>query len=183
MGEAEDRDLVLRFQRGDEEAFDRLVFRHRKRVFSLVCRLAPSGEAEDLAQEVFLSAYRTLPRFRFESSFTTWLYRVTVHVCSHHHRKRRLDVEELDDSVPFLGQGGDPERETISRELRDRVRSAIDLLPYKLRLVIVLRDLHGLCYEEIAQVLGCPIGTVRSRLHYASHRLAHALQPYVEAVR
>ncbi len=176
----DDAQLVARFQRGDEDAFDQLVERHRRRIYSLVCRLASPGEADDLAQEVFIAAYRALPSFRRDSAFSTWLYRIAVHVCSHHLRKRRLDTAELDEQQQDGNRGHDPERSAISTELQRHVRAAIEQLPYKLRLVVVLRDLQGLSYEEIAQVVGCPIGTVRSRLHYATQRLASALRPYVE---
>jgi len=176
----DDARLVSRFQRGDEEAFDALVDRHRRRVYSLVCRLASPGEADDLSQEVFIAAYKALPSFRAESAFSTWLYRITVHVCSHHLRKRRLDTLDLDEQYADLERDHDPEQSAMSGELQQRVRDAIGQLPYKLRLVVVLRDLHGLSYEEIAQVVGCPIGTVRSRLHYATQRLATVLKPYVE---
>ena len=176
----EDIRLVARFQRGDEDAFDELVDRHRRRVYSLVCRLSTPADADDLAQEVFIAAYKALPAFRGDSAFSTWLYRIAVHVCSHHLRKRRLDTTDLDEQFLDLDREHDPERSAISAELSERVRTAIGNLPYKLRLVVVLRDLHGLSYEEMAQVLGCPIGTVRSRLHYASQRLATVLRPYVE---
>lgn len=177
----DDARLVACFQRGDEEAFDELVERHRRRIYSLVCRLASPAEADDLAQDVFIAAYKTLPGFRGESSFSTWIYRIAVHVCSHHLRKRRLDTTELDEEQADWEGGHDPEEAALSSELQRRVREAIGQLPYKLRVVVVLRDLHGLSYEEMAQVLGCPIGTIRSRLHYATQRLACVLRPYVEA--
>ena len=176
----DDAQLVARFQRGEEAAFDMLVERHRRRIYSLVCRLASTGEADDLAQEVFIAAYKALSNFRGDSAFSTWLYRIAVHVCSHHLRKRRLDTAELDDQQQDGDREHDPERTAISSELQRQVRTAIEELPYKLRLVIVLRDLQGLSYEEIAQIVGCPIGTVRSRLHYATQRLASTLRPYVE---
>ena len=176
----DDPALVARFQRGDEDAFDLLVERHRRRVYSLACRLANPSEADDLAQEIFIAAYKALPAFRGDSAFSTWIYRITVHICSHHVRKRRLDTTELDEQQPDSYREHDPERAAMSGELREQVRRAIDGLPYKLKLVIVLRDLHGLSYEEIAEVVNCPIGTVRSRLHYATQRLAAVLKPYVE---
>jgi RNA polymerase sigma-70 factor, ECF subfamily len=172
--------LVKQFQEGDEEAFDELVERHRRRVYGLVCRLAGPADADDLAQEVFLAAYRSLRGFRGESTFSTWLYRITVHTCSHHLRRRRLETTELEEGEPDAHRERDPEQAALRRELCDRVREAIDALPYKLRLVIVLRDLQGLSYEEIADVVRCPIGTVRSRLHYATQRLAVALRSYVD---
>jgi RNA polymerase sigma-70 factor (ECF subfamily) len=176
----DDARLIARFQRGDEDAFDELVERHRRRIYSLVCRLASPAEADDLAQDVFIAAYKALPNFRGDAAFSTWLYRIAVHVCSHHLRRRKLDTTELDELQLDHDRDHDPERSAICSELQSQVRSAINELPYKLRVVVVLRDLHGLNYEEIAQVVGCPIGTVRSRLHYATHRLAGLLKPYVE---
>ena len=177
----DDTRLVARFQRGDEDAFDEIVERHRRRIYSLVSRLGSPAEAEDLAQEVFVAAYKALPNFRRDAQLSTWLYRIAVHVCSHHLRKRRLDTTELDEEQADLEREHDPESAAMSGELRARVRRAIAALPYKLRAVVVLRDLHGLSYEEIAQAVGCPIGTVRSRLHYATQRLETALRPFVEA--
>lgn len=175
-----DEELVRRFQRGDEQAFDELVERHRGRVYNLACRLVGMPEADDLAQEVFLAAYRALPGFRVESTFSTWIYRITVHICSHHLRKRRLLTTELEEYHLDGCVDHDPVNQVLRGELQDRVRGAIDALPYKLRVVLVLRDMQGLSYEEIAAVVGCPIGTVRSRLHYATARLAGNLKQYVE---
>lgn len=176
----DDARLVTLFQRGDEDAFDELVERHRKRIYSLACRLASPAEAEDLSQEIFIAAYKALPAFRGDSRFSTWLYRIAVHVCSHHLRKRRLDVTDLDEQEADWHRDHDPERTAMSSELQTQVRDAIENLPYKLRVVVVLRDLHGLSYEEIAQIAGIPIGTVRSRLHYATQKLEAALRPYVQ---
>lgn len=177
---SEDEALVRRFQRGDEEAFDELVERHRRRVFALACRLVGEPEADDLAQEVFLAGYRSLPSFRGDSTFSTWIYRITVHVCSHHLRRRRLPTAELEEEYLDARSEHDPVRMVLRGELQDQVRQAIDALPYKLRLVLVLRDLHGLSYEEIARVANIPVGTVRSRLHYAAAKLATYLEQYVE---
>jgi RNA polymerase sigma-70 factor (ECF subfamily) len=176
-----DEALVRRFQGGDEAAFDELVERHRARIYGLVCRLAGPAEADDLAQDVFVAAYRSLGSFRGEAAFGTWLYRIAVHTCSHHLRRRRPEALELDDTEPDGHRERDPEARAMQRELQGVVRHAIDRLPYKLRAVIVLRDMHGMSYEEIASAVGCPIGTVRSRLHYATQRLATQLRPYVEA--
>ena len=176
----EDATLVRRFQQGDEAAFDDLVERHRRRVFSLACRLVGPLEADDLAQDVFVAAYRALPAFRSESTFSTWIYRITVHLCSHHLRRRRPEMLELEEEHADNRREHDPVSSALRGELRNEVRRAIDALPYKLKLVIVLRDLNGLSYEEIAGVVGCPIGTVRSRLHYATQKLAESLKQYVE---
>jgi RNA polymerase sigma-70 factor, ECF subfamily len=177
-----DEALVRRFQSGDEAVFDELVERHRSRIYGLVCRLAGTGEADDLAQDVFVAAYKSLRSFRGEAAFGTWLYRIAIHTCSHHLRRRRPETLELDEREPDGRRERDPEARAMQRELQGMVRSAIHRLPYKLRAVIVLRDMHGMSYEEIAGVVGCPIGTVRSRLHYATQRLATHLRPYVEAV-
>ena len=176
-----DAALVRRFQNGEEAAFDELVERHRGRIYGLVCRLAGTGEAEDLAQDVFVAAYRSLRAFRGEAAFGTWLYRIAIHTCSHHLRRKRLEALELDEREPDHRRDGDPLARAMQQELQGVVRRAIDELPYKLKVVIVLRDMHGLSYEEIATAVGCPIGTVRSRLHYATQRLATQLRPYVEA--
>lgn len=175
-----DEALVRRFQHGDPAAFDELVERHRRSVYSLVCRLASPAEADDLAQEVFLAAYRALPRFRGDATFRTWLYRIGVHVCSHHLRRRKMATAELDEQHADDRRATDPLGATLASELQAQVRRSIAALPGKLRLVIVLRDLHDMSYQEIATVVGCPVGTVRSRLHYATQRLEVALQPYVE---
>jgi RNA polymerase sigma-70 factor (ECF subfamily) len=176
-----DEALVRRFQTGVVAAFDERVERHRARVYGLLCRLVGVGEAEDLAQDVFVAAYKSLRSFRGEAAFSTWLYRIAVHTCSHHLRRKRPDALELDDREPDDRRDGNPEARALQYELQGQVRRAIAGLPYKLQVVIVLRDMHGLSYEEIAAVVGCPIGTVRSRLHYATQRLAVQLRPYVEA--
>src|SRR3954471_2528890 len=128
----DDNRLVTLFQRGDEDAFDALVERHRRRIYSLVCRLANAAEADDLAQEVFIAAYRALPNFRGDSAFSTWLYRIAVHTCSHHLRRRRLDTTDLDEEFMDSDRDHDPERSAICSELQGRVREAIENLPYKL---------------------------------------------------
>jgi RNA polymerase sigma-70 factor (ECF subfamily) len=176
-----DEALVRRFQTGEVAAFDELVERHRARIYGLLCRLVGVGEAEDLAQDVFVAAYKSLRSFRGEAAFSTWLYRIAIHTCSHHLRRKRPEALELDDREPDFRQEGNPEARALQYELQGQVRRAIAGLPYKLQVVIVLRDMHGLSYEEIAAVVGCPIGTVRSRLHYATQRLAIQLRPYVEA--
>src|SRR2546421_7641997 len=149
-----DEALVRRFQAGDEAAFDELVERHRSRIYGLVCRLAGTGEAEDLAQDVFVAAYRSLGSFRGDAAFGTWLYRIAIHTCSHHLRRRRPPCLELDERQPDDRRDGDPVARAMQGELQGVVRQAIYGLPYKLRVVIVLRDMHGLSYDEIAAVVG-----------------------------
>ena len=125
----EDAGLVARFQRGDEAAFDELVDRHRRRIYNLVCRLTTPAEADDLSQEIFIAAYKALPAFRGDAAFSTWLYRIAVHVSSHYLRKRRLDTTDLDEEQADWERGHDPERSAISSELQERVRDAIGQLP------------------------------------------------------
>src|SRR5438552_2930991 len=124
-----DEALVRRFQHGDEAAFDELVERHRARIYGLVCRLAGVGEAEDLAQDVFVAAYKSLRTFRGEAAFGTWLYRIAIHTCSHHLRRRRPQSLELDEMQPDERREGDPVARAMQGELQGIVRRAIGDLP------------------------------------------------------
>src|SRR5207247_9325758 len=138
-----DEALVRRFQHGDEAAFDELVERHRARIYGLVCRLTGVGDAEDLAQDVFVAAYKSLRSFRGDAAFGTWLYRIAIHTCSHHLRRKRPEALELDDREPDVRQDGNPEARALQYELQGQVRRAIAGLPYKLQVGIGLRDLPG----------------------------------------
>ena len=179
--------LVKRFREGDDEAFDSLLERYERRVYGLVCRLVGEDRAEDGVQEVWLSAYRSLPQFRGEAQFRTWLFGVTMKVCAAHRRRdgRRTPMASFSDVAPeeYLSvpdQSGDPEQTVLREELRRVVRQAIATLPPPHRVVVHLRQSEGLSYQEIAEVLGIPLGTVRSRLHYAMEKLATLLRPYME---
>ena len=182
--------LVLQFQAGATDAFDLLVERHRSRMFHLACRLVGPEDADDVTQEVFIAAYRSLRGFRGQARFSTWLYRIALNVCSRAVKSRTLRSsrlpaaqsagEDLQEEPEIPDTTHDPERLALRVELQEHVRQAIAALPEKHRTVIVLRDLQQLSYQEIAEIAGCPVGTVRSRLHHATAGLARRLRPYVE---
>lgn len=176
-GESTDAELVKRVQKGDKGAFDLLVLKYQHKIVNLVMRYVRDPDlALDIAQEAFLKAYRALPRFRGDSAFYTWMYRIAVNTAKNHlaaQRRRPLDIElDLQDPEQFdlhakLKETDTPEGETLSGELHAMVEKAIDGLPDDLRTAIVLRELDGMTYEEIAQTMDCPVGTVRSRIFRA----------------
>ena len=176
--ERTDEEWVGRCLAGDRESFAPLVDRHKERVFWLVLRIAGREEAEDLTQEVFLRAYRALSRFRGESLFSTWLYRIARNVALSHLRKRSgkgealsLD-EEGEEKIHLLAGGGaDPEKAFEERDAAERVRALVERLPEPYRTTLTLYHLHQLRYEEIAGVMGTPLGTVKTNLHRARRKL------------
>ena len=184
------RTLVNRARRGDDEAFETLVKHYQSRIYNHVARMVQDpSEAEDLAQETFVRAYQALPRFRGEASFQTWLYRIASNLAidASRRRKRRqwqtvsLDEPIDDDETPLARDLADsssrtPGEAVASGALRDQVWSAISELSEKLRPVVILYDLQGLSYEEIASILGCPLGTVKSRLFNARCQLRDKLR-------
>ena len=175
--ESTDSKLVKRVQKGDKGAFDMLVLKYQHKLVNLIMRYVRDPEqALDIAQDAFIKAYRALPRFRGDSAFYTWLYRIAVNTAKNHlaaQRRRPIDIElDLQDSEQYdlhakLKETDTPEGVTISEELRKTVEKAIQLLPEDLRTAIVLRELDGMSYEEIAQTMECPVGTVRSRIFRA----------------
>ena len=175
--ESTDSKLVKRVQKGDKGAFDMLVLKYQHKIVNLVMRYVRDPEqALDIAQDAFIKAYRALPRFRGDSAFYTWLYRIAVNTAKNHlaaQRRRPIDIElDLQDPEQYdlhakLKETDTPEGVTISEELRKTVEKAIQLLPEDLRTAIVLRELDGMSYEEIAQTMECPVGTVRSRIFRA----------------
>ncbi|MEM9208868.1 MAG: RNA polymerase sigma factor RpoE [Pseudomonadota bacterium] len=175
--ETTDAQLVRRVQKGDKGAFDLLVLKYQHKIVNLVMRyVRDPDQAMDIAQEAFLKAYRALPRFRGDSAFYTWLYRIAVNTAKNHlaaQRRRPMDVElDLQDSEQYdlhakLKETDTPEGVTLSEELNQTVQRAIEALPEDLRTAIVLRELEGMSYEEIAQTMDCPVGTVRSRIFRA----------------
>lgn len=175
--ESTDSKLVKRVQKGDKGAFDMLVLKYQHKIVNLIMRYVRDPEqALDIAQDAFIKAYRALPRFRGDSAFYTWLYRIAVNTAKNHlaaQRRRPIDIElDLQDSEQYdlhakLKETDTPEGVTISEELRKTVEKAIQLLPEDLRTAIVLRELDGMSYEEIAQTMECPVGTVRSRIFRA----------------
>jgi RNA polymerase sigma-70 factor (ECF subfamily) len=174
---ATDQQLVARVQKGDSRAFDLLVLKYQHRIFGLISRyIRDADEVQDVAQEAFIKAYRALPNFRGESAFYTWLYRIAINTAKNYlvARSRRppgTDVE-LDDAE-YLENGGslrdieNPENVLFGAELKAVVERAIGALPEDLRTAITLREFDGLSYEDIADIMDCPVGTVRSRIFRA----------------
>jgi RNA polymerase sigma-70 factor (ECF subfamily) len=175
--ESTDTKLVKRVQKGDKGAFDMLVLKYQHKIVNLVMRYVRDPDlALDITQEAFIKAYRALPRFRGDSAFYTWLYRIAVNTAKNHlaaQRRRPMDIElDLQDPEQFdlhakLKETDTPEGISISRELKETVERAIQSLPDDLRTAIILRELDGMSYEEIAETMECPVGTVRSRIFRA----------------
>ena len=175
--ESTDKELVKRVQKGDKGAFDLLVLKYEHKIVNLVMRYVRDPEtALDISQEAFIKAYRALPRFRGDSAFYTWLYRIAVNTAKNHlaaQRRRPADIElDLQDPDQYglhakLKETDTPEAVALSDELQDILERAIQALPDDLRTAIVLRELDGMSYEEIAQTMDCPVGTVRSRIFRA----------------
>jgi RNA polymerase sigma-70 factor (ECF subfamily) len=182
-----DAELVARARGGDRAAFDALVLRHQDRVYNMAFRmLGDREEALDAAQEIFLAAYRSLGAFESKARFSTWLYRVTVNRCRDELRKRgtakharpaSLEGAQNRSIEPPAPGGADPARAAEARERHEAVARAIASLPEETRAAVVLRDVQGLSYEEIAEVLGVPAGTVRSRIFRGRAQLRAELAP------
>jgi len=168
--------LIARSQRGDLQAFDRLVAVHEDRIYHAAYRVTGNADdARDAAQETFLKAFRALPRYRHESAFSTWLHRIAVNAALDLVRRRpQVPPLSLED-VALPAAAGNPEPEAERSELQRRVHQALGWLAPDSRVIIVLRDLQGLAYEEVAEVLRIPIGTVRSRLSRAREALRELL--------
>lgn len=194
MGDREaDLLLVERVQAGDQAAFGLLVAKYQRKLLRLVMRLVRDpAEAEDITQEAFIKAYRALPNFRGESAFYTWLYRIGVNTAKNWllaQGRRMPTFSELEDgedegSGPAGEQRHDeetPERLLLSKEIGETVHAAMEALPEELRTAITLREIEGLSYEEIAQVMDCPIGTVRSRIFRAREAIAARLRPLLDS--
>ena len=171
-----DQKLVQRAQRGDLRAFDLLVLKYQGRISALVSRyLSDSGDVEDVTQEAFIKAYRALERFRGDSAFYTWLYRIAANAAKNHlvakRRRPRSDASiedaEAFDEFGLNSDSGSPEAIAMGDELVGVVDAAMHALPEELRAALTLRELEGLSYDDIAEVLGCPVGTVRSRIFRA----------------
>jgi len=183
-----DRQLVERVQRGDKAAFDLLVTKYQRKIFRLLSRLIRDpGEVEDVAQEAFIKAYRALPNFRGDSAFYTWLYRIAINTAKNWlvSQGRRAptstdtDIEDAEtfDDGEHLRDLNTPDSMLLTRQVADAVNRAIERLPEELKTAIVLRELEGLSYEEIAETMNCPIGTVRSRIFRAREAIAEELRP------
>lgn len=179
--------LVRRVQHGDKGAFDALVLKYQHKVVKLVMRYVRStSEAEDIAQEAFIKAYRAMPQFRGDSAFYTWLYRIAINTAKNAVASRDrspieydLDLQNPEESYDVHGRLKDtetPEALALTEEIRGIVNSAMDALPEDLRTAIVLRELEGLSYEEIAASMDCPVGTVRSRIFRAREAIDRRLR-------
>lgn len=184
-----DQLLVERVQTGNQQAFNLLVLRYQHKVASLVSRYVPTGDVPDVTQEAFIKAYRALDAFRSESAFYTWLYRIAVNTAKNYliAQGRRPPVSDIDASEAenFENAGGlkeisNPENLMLSEELKKIVFRAIESLPADLRMAITLRELDGLSYEEIAEIMDCPVGTVRSRIFRARESIDTKLQPLIQ---
>ena len=190
VDEPVDRELVRRVQGGDKTAFDMLVLRYQHKIIQLISRyIKDSGEAQDIAQESFIKAYRALPRFRGDSAFYTWLYRIAINTAKNHlvARSRRPSDNEIDvqDAEQFEGadrlkEQATPEHLLLSDEIADTIKLAIEELPEELRTAISLREFEGMSYEEIAQTMVCPVGTVRSRIFRAREAIDKKLKSLVD---
>jgi RNA polymerase sigma-70 factor (ECF subfamily) len=189
-----DQQLVERVQRGDKRAFDLLVSKYQRKIFRLLSRLIRDpAEVEDVAQEAFIKAYRALPNFRGDSAFYTWLYRIAINTAKNHlvSQGRRAptsteaDIEEAEtfDDAEHLRDLNTPDSMLLTKQVAEAVNRAIDQLPEDLRTAIVLREIEGLSYEEIAESMNCPIGTVRSRIFRAREAIAQELKPVLDTAK
>jgi len=185
-----DEDLVLRVQQGDKSAFDFLVIKYQHKIIQLVNRYVKDpSEAQDVAQEAFIKAYRALGNFRGDSAFYTWLYRIAINTAKNYlvSRSRRsanyqVDIQDAEafENAPQLQGMETPERLLLNQEIIDTIKAAIDKLPEDMRTAIMLREFEGMSYEEIAQAMDCPVGTVRSRIFRAREAIDDKLNPLLE---
>lgn len=191
MGERNlDQELVERVQRGEKAAFDILVRKYEHKLANVISRyIRDPSEVLDVSQEAFIKAYRALPNFRGESAFYTWLYRIAINTAKNYlvaagRRPPRDDIEAQDaeqfESASGLKEYATPEHQALQSELAGTIQDAIDDLPEELRVAIVLRELEGLSYEEIATAMECPIGTVRSRIFRARDAIEKRIRPLID---
>ena len=183
-----DQQLVERVQRGDKGAFDLLVVKYQRKLGRLLSRfIRDPSEVEDVTQEAFIKAYRALPGFHGDSAFYTWLYRIGINTAKNHlvamgrraPTSTEMDAEEAEsmDSGEQLRDLNTPENQMMSRQVGDTVNQTLQELPEELRAALTLREIEGLSYEEIATVMQCPVGTVRSRIFRAREAVAEKLRP------
>lgn len=195
MSEREiDQQLVERAQRGDKRAFELLVEKYQRKLARLVSRLVRDpGEIEDVTQEAFIKAYRALPSFRGDSAFYTWLYRIGINTAKNYlvamgrraPTSTEVEAEEAEGQpdAELLRDINTPESLLLTKEIGNTVNAAIDALPEELRSAIQLRELEGMSYEEIAKLMDCPIGTVRSRIFRAREAIAERLKPLLDTAK
>jgi RNA polymerase sigma-70 factor (ECF subfamily) len=179
-----ERELVDAARGGDHRAFEALVLKYQDRIFRMIQRLVSGTDVvDDLAQEVFIRAYKSLGDFKGESSLYTWLYKIALNLCRNHYRTRgrRPALEELDEADGAVGMeaaGGTPEDEASRAEFWEHLRRGLDELPAEQREAVVFCDLEGMSYEEMAVVMEVPIGTVRSRIYRGRRALQERLAPF-----
>jgi RNA polymerase sigma-70 factor (ECF subfamily) len=184
-----DRELVKRVQKGDRRAFDLLFARYQHKIHGLVSRFVrDSQDIDDVVQEAFIKAYRALPRFRGDAAFYTWLYRIAINTAKNYlvargRRPPASDVEaedaELMDGADALRETENPENQLSRDELEEAIDDAIRGLPDDLRSAVTLREFDGLTYEQIAEIMDCPVGTVRSRIFRAREAIDERIRPYI----
>ena len=182
-----DQELVQRVQKGDKAAFDLLVIKYQHKIVHLVNRYVKDpSEAQDVAQDAFIKAYRALPEFRGDSAFYTWLYRIAINTAknyllsrSRRHYDYEVDVQDAEQvgDAPQLKDIETPEEWLMNEQVVQVIREAIESLPEEMRIAITLREFEGMSYEEIAEVMECPIGTVRSRIFRAREAIDEKLNP------
>ncbi|MCZ6657188.1 MAG: RNA polymerase sigma factor RpoE [Gammaproteobacteria bacterium] len=187
MAKDTDQELVRRVKRGDRIAFDLLFSRYQHKILNLIGRYVRNPEeVEDVAQEAFIKAFRALPRFRGDSAFYTWLYRIAINTAKNHlvARSRRPPGQDVDiddaqfmDGADELRQGESPEAALARDQLSDVIDGAISQLPEDLRSAVTLREFDGLSYEQIAEIMDCPVGTVRSRIFRAREAIDERIRP------
>jgi len=192
LAEDTDKELVKRVQRGDQAAFDLLYARYQSKILNLISRyVRDSEEVRDVAQEAFIKAYRALPRFRGESAFYTWLYRIAINTAKNHlvARSRRppsadVDIEDADyrDDADNLRDSENPESALSRDQLKAAIDQALIDLPDDLRSALTLREFDGLSYEQIAEILDCPVGTVRSRIFRAREFVDERMQVVLQGL-
>ncbi len=185
-----DQELVARVQQGDKKAFDLLVLKYQQKITNLISRyIRDPHEVLDVTQEAFIKAYRAMPKFRGDSAFYTWLYRIAINTAKNYlvaqgRRPPADDVEaEMAEQMDVgirLKETGTPENHVLTEEISQTVQQAIDDLPEDLRTAIVLRELEGMSYEEIANAMECPVGTVRSRIFRAREAIDKKLSPLLK---
>ena len=186
-----DQQLVAKVQKGDSRAFDLLVLKYQHKIFGLISRYVhDADEVQDVAQEAFIKAYRALPRFRGDSAFYTWLYRIAINTAKNHlvSRSRRppgsdVEVEDAEyyDGGAALRDLNTPENALFGAELKVVVETAISDLPDDLRTAVTLREFDGLSYEDIAEIMDCPVGTVRSRIFRAREAIDKQVKEQMDA--
>lgn len=182
--------IVQRVQAGEVDAFDQLILKYRERLFAIIYNLTANREdAADLTQDTFIKAFQSISRFKGKSSFFTWIYRIAVNTTYTYLRRNRLrrffsfetinDELAPDEIVEALTAKSNLPREGAMRELQEKLNEALQTLSLKHRTVVILFEIESLSHQEIAEVMNCSVGTVRSRLHYAKQQLQAKLQPYI----